>query len=679
PDTFGHAWTVPQILKQAGIDYYYFCRCGKGIPLFWWEAPDGSRVLAYNLGWYNADVTPAIGNLPLEYERAFDISESLHVYGVGDHGGGPTRGYIEAALELQRRLIFPRVKFSTAQGFFDRVLSQNTEFPVVRDELNTTFEGCYTTHADIKLWNRTSENLLPTAEAFATLAAAYGRDYPRDDFVTAWRNTCFNQFHDIFDGSAIHESYDYSRGLFEEASKLGSDALYGALATLAARVDTRGRGVAVVVFNPVAWDRADAVTASLDLPSGTLAVRVTDDRGRDLPAQVAGRDAETGLLLVSFAAEVPSLGYRVFHVQPQQAASAPTAGAAADDSGRIENEFWRVQVDLSNGTVTSIYDKRRRLELIPPGERANLLQALFEKPHGMSAWTIGEISRTEDLDGPAQVRVVETGPARAAVRVTRTWRDSTFTHDITLYADAERIDFITTADWREIGTPQADFPMIKVAFPVALSRAQANFEIPFGSIARASDGREVPALKWIDLSGIAAGGADYGLSLLNDSKYGHDVKGGVMRLTLLRCSYDPDPRPDEGEHHFTYSLYPHAGGWRQADTVRRGYELNNPLIALAEPAHAGELPASESFLRVEPDGLIVTALKRAEDSDDVILRFYESEGAAVRARIVPGFAWAGAAEVNLMEAPTGAAIDAGGSEIRLNVNPWEIKTLRLGR
>jgi len=679
PDTFGHAWTIPQILKKAGIDYYYFTRCGKDIPMFWWEAPDGSRVLAYNLDSYSAGINAGIGNLPLELQRDFGVSDAMRVYGVGDHGGGPMRGHIEAALELQRRLIFPTVAFSTAQGFFDKVRSQPGEFPTVRDELNFVFEGCYTTHADIKRMNRVSENLLPTAEAFSVIASRYGRPYPGDDFVTAWRNTCFNQFHDIFDGSAIHESYEYSRGLFEEAYRLADNALQGALQTLGSRIDTRGPGAAVVVFNPVAWERTDTVLAGVDLPAGTAAARVRDDRGREAPAQVVGRDSTSGRLQVAFTAQVPSLGYRVFHLQAADKARLSPGGASADDSGRIENEFWRLQVDTGNGLVTSIYDKRRHLELLPPGERANLFQALWEKPHGMSAWQIGEISRTENLDGPAEVRVRHRGPARAALRISRKWRNSTFTQDLTLYSGIERIDFITTADWREIGTAQADFPMIKVAFPVALSRTEANFEIPFGAIVRPADGREVPALKWIDLSGIAPGGAQYGLSLLNDCKYGHDVNGNVMRLTLLRCPYEPDPRPDEGVHHFTYSLYPHAGGWRKAATARQGYELNNPLIALAQLPHEGKLPASHSFLRVEPDNLIVTALKRAEDSDDVILRFYEFAGTQARGRVVPGFDWASAADVNLMESPTGAPIDMDKPEIRLDVGPFEIKTLHLSR
>jgi len=678
PDTFGHAWTIPQILKKAGIDYYYFCRCGKGIPMFWWEAPDGSRVLAYNVDGYGGGINDSIGNLPLEFSRTYGVADSMQVYGVGDHGGGPTRTDVESALELQRRLVFPRVKFSTAQAFFDRALSQTTKFPVVRDELNFTFEGCYTTHADIKRWNRTSENLLPAAEAFSALAAAYGRAYPRDGFTTAWRNTCFNQFHDIFDGSAIHGAYDYSRGLFDETHKLGSHALNGALRVLASRVDTRGKGASLVVFNPMAWDRTDTVTAAVDLPAGLAGVRVTDDRGKEVPAQIVGREAESGELRVTFTAHAPSLGYRVFHVEAAEKGKAYRGGAAADDSGRLENEFWRLQVDTSTGLVISIYDKRKGLQLIPPGERANVFQALFEKPHGMSAWSIGQIRGTENLDGPAEVRVFQRGPACAAIRVTRKWRASTFTQHITLYAGVERIDFVTAADWHEIGTPQADFPMIKVAFPAALTRAEATFEIPFGSIVRPADGHEVPAQKWIDLSGTAPGNLTYGLSLLNDSKYGHDVNGTVMRLTLLRCPYSPDPRPDEGEHHFTYSLYPHARGWRQAKTVRRSYELNNPLIPVVQRAHPGRLPTSYSFLCVEPDSLIVTALKCAEDSQDVILRFYESEGADVRARVAPGFNWSGATEVTLMEAPTGTVVHADASQVRLQVKPWEIKTLRLG-
>ena len=239
----------------------------------------------------------------------------------------------------------------------------------------------------------------------------------------------------------------------------------------------------------------------------------------------------------------------------------------------------------------------------------------------MSAWEIGPIRRTEDLNSAVSVETLSGESSAGTIRVKHNFDKSAFTQDIILYAGVPRIDFKLSADWNEVGGPDRDGPMLKVAFPVDVTNGKARFEIPFGSIERPANGDEVPAQKWIDLSSN-----DYGVSLLNNCKYGHDVNGNTMRLTLLRSPYEPDPAPDKGHNEMVYSLYPHSGDWKRADTVRRGYELNNPLIPLATDRHDGRLPAAHSFVRVSSSNLVVTALKKAEDSDDLILRFYECKG-----------------------------------------------------
>ena len=660
PDTFGHAWTIPQILAKSGIKYYYFCRGGKNEPIFWWEGPDGSRVLAFNRGFYNHSIGDDIGDAAFDVNTRYGAKDGMIVYGVGDHGGGPTRRDINKALELQKRDAYPTVRFDTAAGFFESLLAQKRDWPVIRTELNTVFEGCYTSHGDIKKMNRVSENLLPTAETFSALASPYGFIYPRGGFVTAWRNTCFNQFHDIFDGTAIHGSYACSKKLFDTTYGIGKDALDRSLAAIARNVDTQGKGLPVVVFNPMSWTRTDAVRMPVPAELREKYVLVRDSKGGEQFGTVLEDD------LIFTARDIPSLGYKVFYLSEQPPYSTVGGGDFVD------NEFFKVQADMTSGAVIDVYDKTAGRSVLAKGQQGDQLQFLHESPDGMSAWSIGGITKTES-PSLESVRVISQAPV-GVMRVKHRFGKSSFTQDIILYPGVPRIDFRMTADWNETGSRSSGGTMLKVAFPVDVSDGKATYEIPFGSIERPANGHEVPAQKWIDLSG-----KDYGVSLLNDCKYGHDVNGNVMRLTLLRSPDDPDPKSDVGRHEITYSLYPHQGDWRRADTVRRGYEVNNPLIPVIADSHVGRLPKEYSFVRVEPTNVVVTAFKKAEDSDDLILRFYECEGAPGAATITFGTKVRAVREADLMERPIGPEVPVRDSSVRVPFGKWEIKTLRISQ
>lgn len=663
PDTFGHAWTIPQILAKSGIKYYYFTRCGKDQRVFWWEGPEGSRVLAYNFGGYGDSINENIKNYPYEINRMYGVKDGMVVYGVGDHGGGPTMQDLTRATDLQKQPLYPTVKFDTTKGFYETLLSKKTDWPVIKDELNFVFQGCYTTHADIKKMNRMSENLLPTAEMFSALAGKLGYKYPQSKFVDAWRNTCFNQFHDIFDGSAIHDSYIYSKGLFDKAYSAGNGALEASLNTITKNVQTNETGIPVVVFNPLSWNRTDSVTMNPPRALAGKSVTVRDASGRVMPSHAFG---ET----MSFLAKgVPSIGYKTFYLSAKSGNPQKSAALAGNT---IENEFFVVKVDQKSGAITSIFDKKAHREVIKPGDSASLLQILMEKPHGMSAWDIGKISKTINLDTAESVQMLESGPMRKVIRVKHKFNKSSFTQDITLYAGVPRIDVKFTADWQEKGGPNVDAPFLKVAFPVDVTNGKASFEIPFGTIERPTNGDEAPSQKWIDLSGNG-----YGVSILNDGKYGHDVKGNVLRLSLLRAGYDPDPAPDMGPHAVTYSIYPHSGDWKQGDTVRRGYELNNALIPVVTGNHKGKLASEHSFVKVDKANLVVTALKKAEDSDDMILRFYECKGEAGSAKISFGMHVNSVQETDLSERPGSNKKKSVNGSMTVPFGKWEIKTLKL--
>ena len=666
PDTFGHPWTIPQILAKSGIKYYYHMRCSGPAPLYWWQSPDGSRVLAYSFGGYNSDISEGeLARDALAFAKASGIRDYMRVYGVGDHGGGPTRAMLDTAVELQKRKDYPKLKFSSCRDYFDHVTGSGAKFPVHNGELNTIFEGCYTTHGDIKRWNRESENLIPCAEKFALIASEWGGQYPAGGFEHSWRNTGFNQFHDLLCGSAIHGSYEMSKKLYEEATSQAQGALNQSLDLIASRISTNGPGVPIVVFNPLSWTRTDKVEVPSPFAGEDIGVRITDGKGR----VCAGQNLADKLRFT--ARDVPSLGYRVFWANRS---TEPVATPVKATGTTIENSFFRLTIDPKAGVITELYDKLNNRSVIAPGSQAGVLQALWEDPHGMSAWTIGGITKTEDLLNATEVVASAAGPAKASVTVDHDYGKSKFSQEITLHDAVPRIDIKLTADWRELGGPDEPAPMIKVAFPVGVKDGRAAFEIPFGHIERPANGAEVPAQKWIDLSGPG-----YGVGLLNDCKYGFDVNKNVMRATLLRSSYDPDPTPDQGMHEMTYSLYPHRGDWRQANTVRRGCELNEPLIGRVTGKHTGTLPKLKTFVWVSEPNLIVTAFKKAEDDNSLILRFYETQGRPCKAKIALGMNARYVIETDLMERPIGkrVALKRGGFTVK--VGKHEIKTYRLLR
>jgi len=516
------------------------------------------------------------------------------------------------------------------------------------------------------------------------VSTLYGRNYPQEEFGRGWKDLLFDDFHDIFPGSGIGVNYLDAKRNLEDVGRVGRSILDGSLAEISARINTTAPGVPVGVFNSMSWPRDEVVEAELQLPATTAAVEVVDGAGKPVLSQLLSMDSVMHRVRLLMKARVPSLGYRTYYVRAA-AKVAPARSEIRATGDSLENDLVSLKVDPQSGCMTSLLDKRSKTEALAPSETdtggprqsvcGNLLQTFRDKPKQWDAWNIDADFEKEhwDLDHADEVNLVENGPLRAVLRVKNHFQNSTFVRDITVTAGSPRVDVRMVVDWHE------KHILLKVAVPSSARNDKATFEIPYGSIERpttrntpAENGKfEVPALQWADLSD-----ATHGVSLLNDCKYGYDAKGNVLRLSLLRSPEWPDPHADEGRHEFTYSLYPHEGSWRDALTVRRGYELNYPLLIRQIEKHDGGLKDEFSFLGIQPDNVVLTAMKKAEDEDAMILRYYEWAGKEMDVKLhLPAGAQA-ASETDLMERPVTEIFITNGT-VTVHTKPYEIKTVQI--
>jgi len=681
PDSFGHSWQLPQVFREAGIEYYVFGRCSpENVPVFWWEGRDGSKVLSYvPLGWYNYNLKNGLSDIFRAAVGQTQAKDFMVLYGEGDHGGGPRDGDVEAYKRFRKDNSQPKMEFAVPGTYFRKLESSGLQLPIVAKELNFTFPACYTTQASTKKNNRKAESLLLAAEKFSALAATSGyRDYyPERDLDEAWKIVLRNQFHDILDGSSIGPVYDEVQKFYDEAFERGERALDFSLETIAGAIDTRGEGIPLVVFNSLFWKRTEPVTAEIDLSPAPPAIRLLDPAGKEVPVQIIGRTEKEGRTftrVVFIAPGVPSFGYKIFRAFAVDSPADVRTSLEASPTG-LENEYFKIVLDERTGWTRSLFDKRTGREtLAGPG---NVLQVIADEPESMSAWELGLKNKIADLGGDgAKIEVVERGPVRGVLRVRTSFGNSTFEQDIILYSGIARVDFALRLDWQERNV------MIKASFPVDARDALAEFEIPYGTISRPADGTEVPSLKWVD---VTDGSGDHGLSLLNDCKYGFDVKDNVLRMSIVHGATAPDPEADRGPQEVGYALYPHPGSWKEAGTVRRGYEFNNPLIVRRVMAHAGILKPERSFIRVEPENVILTAFKKGTGYAErgLILRFCETFGRATEVRVL--LPWAVAAEnADLLERPVRGkkgpvGVSGDGLEVALTLAPYEIRTVRVVR
>ncbi len=722
PDSFGYNWQLPQIYKKSGVDYFVTQKMAWNdtnqlpLKLFYWQAPDGSRVLTYFPHDYVNDTEPdrLAKDFNLARQENPGLPEMMHLYGIGDHGGGPTRAMLDVAdrwtVDGLGDKVFPPTQYGIAQTFFTpiektldtahapvwnyetlaagkAVLPQppagETAIPVWNDELYLEFHrGVFTTQAAHKRNMRDSEEWMLNAEKWSSFAWLAGTDYPAAKLNEAWKKVLFNQFHDLAAGSGIAVIYRDAQKDYDMVHFTADQARNKAMATLDSAADTAvpAGAVPVMVWNPLAWTRTDVVEATVQLPRPAEAISIEDAKGEAVPFRVLKTEPATGVFHVRLLArDVPAMGYTVYRAKAESGSAKAESGVKqTSDAGSttIENSLLRVTVDNKTGCITSMYDKQAKFESLAAGACGNEIQAFKDTPKQYDAWNIdpGTYDHFTPVSEVDSVKLLESSPLRATIRVTRSWQSSKFMEEISLIDGVGEVVITDHIDWHE------KHVLLKAAFPLAASGPMATYEIPYGTIQRPTTRNnswekakfEVPALRWADL-----GDGKHGVSLLNNSKYGYDAADNVLRLTLLRSPVNPDPDADQGHQEFSFALYPHSGDWKQALTERRGYEFNYKLQAMQVAPHAGTLPASYSFARVEPENLVLTAIKKTEDGDGLLLRFYEWAGKAGNATITLPKGVTGATLTNLMETPEGAALATTATSVTVPYTAYGITTVRV--
>ncbi|KOP25929.1 alpha-mannosidase [Hapalosiphon sp. MRB220] len=719
---------------------------------FWWRSPDGSEILSLMSAPVGEGIDPVkMADYAIEWQTQTGFTDSLWLPGVGDHGGGPTRDMLEVAQRWQKSPLFPELEFTTAENYLQQLqLASNSHtLPTWNDELYLEFHrGCYTTHGDQKRWNRRCENLLYQAELFAAIATLKsGVNYPKAELEAAWKQVLFNQFHDILPGSSITEVYEDALVEWQEAEKVGTEILEESLRAIAAQIPfptpPQPDSLPIVVFNSLNWQRSEVV--SVGLPSTTAPNQewqIYDYSGNKLVSQLS--EASTLLFLAS---DIPAVGYRVFWLCPCQVKNVHNITQSGDTKLSLqkqeeispkrltlENEFLRVIIDEQTGNLASIFDKVDNREILNQAG-GNLLQAFQDSGQYWDAWNIDPNYAQHPLP-PASLKSIqwlEQGPVQHCLRVVQQLGKSEFYCDYILPTASPVLKIAMKVDWQE------EHVLVKVAFPLNLEADFATYEIPCGAIARPTKPAtpaeqakwEVPALRWTDLTAEAGDMGDmgdmgdaetrrsrdgekfinivsprhrvtpsprlpqssiqnsYGVSLLNDCKYGYDVQPNQLRLTLLRSPNWPDPQADRGVHEFTYALYPHAGDWKSAHTVRRGYELNVPLQVMVCPVkHPQSSNVSKSvdkeglevsFLDLSTENIILMAFKQAEDdSQKWILRCYECHGETAELFLQNDLGLSLEESVDLLERSLSTdEFSSTAIEQKFNIIPWKIINLKL--
>jgi alpha-mannosidase len=714
PDSFGYNWQTPQIYKRSGLDYFVTQKMHwndtNQLPfrLFWWESPDGSKVLTYFPTDYvhdNVNPTRISADFAESAARNPGTTEMLDLYGIGDHGGGPTRAMLDQAdhwIAAGKQDAVPTMRYHTAQNYFTSVeknLNPNSPtwdydsiakgytapptangalgIPTWKDELYFEYHrGVYTTQAAHKRNMRTSEVATLDAEKLASLAWLNGKPYPSAELTESWKKITFNGFHDLAAGSGIAIIYKDAQREFTEVFNSDTLITNAARGTLADQIDTAKQpGVPVLVTNTLAWPRKETIQINVQTPeAGELTL--TDDAGNKLSYEDLNEGTNVREHTVLATVDVPALGYTVLHATAASSPEQPRGYENAPADLTLANDKLKVTIDPKTGCITQISDPDVTHKYLAPNSCGNQLQAFADTPKQYDAWNIdpGTLDKAPTIiDRVESIHVVRYSTLRKTILISRRWQNSTFTQSISLDAGADHLDITNDIDWHETHV------LLKAAFPLAASSGKATYEIPYGSIERPTTRNnswekaqfEVPAMRWADL-----GDANQGVSILNDSKYGYDAAGNTLRITLLRSPTWPDAEADRGHQHFVYSIYPHTGTWKQAQTVRRGYELNDPLKVTQVFAHTGTLPAEYSWAGVENPNVTLTAIKKAEDSDALVFRMYEWAGTPTQVSLHIPHGATYAVESNMMEKPEGEHLPLTGDVVTVPIKPYEILTLQ---
>lgn len=647
PDVFGYSAALPQIMKKCGIDYFMTTKISWNqynklpVDTFWWKGIDGTEIFthlitaqeegqpkeSFNTG-YGVRLQPiTVAKTWERYQHKEMNNDVLLSYGHSDGGGGPTRDMIENGVRLMKGFSgIGKVRMELVKPYFDELKERclaSDKMPKWDGELYLEYHrGTYTSMARNKKANRKSEYLYQDLEFYANWAKKYGIEYPKEMLYRNWKTILVNQFHDILPGSSVHEVYEVTKEEYEQIQVEGNAVLEDDLKVIAANA-SGAKAKDIVVFNSLSFDRDDCITVCAD--DYADAVSFTDENGNQYPAQ------KTADGKIMFRAEhIPAKGMSVYSPCSEPAESKIPFVISED---RIITPYYEIGLDEAY-QFTSVYDKEYDRELLTEGEKGNVLMVYEDKPIYYDNWDIDiyydlKYWAVEDVQ---KAEWIEVGPVRAVLEITRRFLSSTIVQKIAFYANDRRIDFDTYVDWKQFNL------LLKVLFPVDINAKEATFDIQFGNLTRPTHKNtswdrakfETCGHKWADLS---EGG--YGVSILNDCKYGYGIHEGVIGLTLLKSGILPNPTTDQEEHTFTYALLPHGGYWKEADVVEEAYRLNIPARAVCMDANAKT--DARQYLKLDNrnggSNVIVETVKQAESGEGTVIRVFECKNMRTKASI----------------------------------------------
>lgn len=683
PDVFGYSWALPQILKKSGIDMFMTTKISwnqyNRMPhdTFMWKGMDGSEVLTHFIttptpdsepgSWfytYNGQLIPKTVKGVWDAYSEKEMNQDLLIcYGYGDGGGGVNRDTLENRRRIDKLPGLPSLKTSHAKDYFNKLkdtVKNTDQFVNTWDgELYLEYHrGTYTSQGYNKRMNRKMEFLYREAEWMAVMEGILKgslKEANQEALTEGWKMILTNQFHDIIPGSSIHEVYEDTKESYQKIAEIGKEIEKSFFADAVKNEENM-----FTIWNNSNWERSGAV----EIDTGEPGFFKTLD-GRLLKSQFL---EDSGKLLVEVD-QVPPMGFKtIVFVKAEEKKEAGEALFTVDGRN-METPFYSISFN-EYGQLTRLFDKNKEREILPEGERANVLQMFEDKPLGNDAWDIDIFyqQKMREIVDIVKFQVVSLGEVEMKIHMEWKYMNSYIWQDVVLYSQSPRIDFKTKVDYHE------QHQLLKAAFPVDIRSTYGTYDIQYGNVRRPNHWNtswdqarfESVAHRFVDLSE-----RNYGVSLLNDCKYGHDVHGNVMRISLLKAATHPDHSQDQGFHEFTYALLPHSGDFVEGGTVMEGYGLNQPLYAVNGKA---ELPF-ESFAVFSVDTIEVDAVKKSEDGEDIVIRLHEFAGEKKKVGVKPGFAYAKWVETDLMERPVDTDWKAG--EISMVIKPYEIKTIRI--
>ena len=658
PDTFGHNGMLPQILLKSGLESYLFMRPERHEGLkdlkgrnFLWKSEDGSSVLGYRIPEPYAIRSEELGDRTEKAVTELKISETKNImllYGVGNHGGGPTKQIIKEIKSIKNKHEDVQIIMSTAKEYINSLREDIPSLETIFGELQFHANGCYSVNPTLKDYNVKAEQALMTAEKFSTITTFTQKDnLPTKSFKQAWKNVLFNQFHDVITGASIKSACEDAIFHYGESISIAQRHLNNALQSISWDINIPEdlTMIPIVIFNPHSWGGLKTI----EFESGYIENEsyMLDSSGKKIPMQLVQPEvtaiATTKRQKITFVADVPPLGYEVYRVfrkdEREPELMQPSFKPVDTDIFKLENNYIKVEFNQKSGNIKSIFDKANNFFVINKEAAKCIVFSDETDTWGHGVDTFKDNISEAYLD---KIQLIEFGDVRQIVRVTKRYKSSSIIMDFILYNDLQYIMVKTKIEWRE------NQKGLKIQFPLNLKSKTSTFSIPYGVIRRENNGVEVPSLGWVDYT---EENSEYGLSIISNSKNSFDVEGSVISLTVLRnpiyahldikgtrneYKLDADLNYEytgHGIHEFEYAIYPHKGDWNKSNVVKLGLELKQKTIGITETFHKGSSEQKESYINIDSENIILTTLKHGEDDGTVIARFREINGSSSNAKI----------------------------------------------